>query len=70
MKRSSMLKKITKLLKSWEGSYLNGETSKEILDLIEKEGMLPPLNYHSFYNDGDNADEKSIIYRTWEEDSR
>lgn len=42
MTRSAMLRKITKLLKTWEGCQLNGATSREILDLIEQEGMLPP----------------------------
>lgn len=43
MKRSQMLRKITRLLKTWEGSRLEGRTSKEILDLIEREGMRPPV---------------------------
>jgi hypothetical protein len=37
-----MLRKITNLLKTWEGCKLNGETSEEILTLIEEAGMLPP----------------------------
>jgi hypothetical protein len=36
-----MLRKLTHLLKSWEGSQLDGGTSKEILDLIERCGMTP-----------------------------
>ena len=37
-----------------------------ILKAMEEQGMLPPLNNWSLYTDGDNADTKSIIYRTWE----
>lgn len=42
MKRSQMKRKITRLLKSWEGSRLDGNTSEEILKLIESNGMMPP----------------------------
>lgn len=42
MKRSKVLRKLTRLLATWEGSKLTGETSKEVLALLEKEGMLPP----------------------------
>ena len=45
---------------------LVGNLCGSILTEIEKAGMSPPINNHSFYMDGDNADEKSIIYRTWE----
>ena len=31
-------------------------------------GMLPPLNNWSLHTDGDHADSKSIIYRTWEDE--
>lgn len=44
MKKSKVLRKLTKLLQTWEGSKLEGRTSKEILELLEKEGMLPPFS--------------------------
>lgn len=42
MKRSQMKRKITGLLKHWQGSILDGDTSEAILQLIEKNGMMPP----------------------------
>ena len=65
MKRSSMLRKLTILLRSWEGSQLTGETSKEILDLIEKNGMLPPQRYRPH-----DWNERGITYSDWLQLSR
>lgn len=39
-----------------------------ILDKIEEAGMLPPLNRDALYFDGDKANPKSVIYRTWEKE--
>jgi hypothetical protein len=45
-----------------EDSYNN------ILKALEKAGMLPPINNHAYYMDGDNADIKNTAYRTWEKE--
>jgi hypothetical protein len=44
MKRSEAIKKITKILKTWESCELNNKTSDEILSMLEYLGMLPPFN--------------------------
>jgi hypothetical protein len=54
MKRSKMIRKLTRLLQTWEGSQLDNTTSREILDMLEKEGMLPPkvkVGKNGWYND-------------------
>jgi len=42
MKRSQMARKILKKLQEWEGSRLEMKTAREILDVIEEAGMMPP----------------------------
>lgn len=42
MKRSKMINKIYKLLKTWDNCKIEKRTAKEVLDLIEEEGMVPP----------------------------
>lgn len=61
MKKKDMIKKLTKLLKSWEGSELTSKTSRQILALCESSGMLPPdLTNVNPYDD-------EAIYQ-WQED--
>lgn len=69
MKRSEMINILSNYL--YEHNLEPEEAQEEaevLLNMIEKVGMLPPINNHDFYMDGDNADEKSVIYRTWEEE--
>lgn len=40
-----MKRKILKLLKTWDGCQKTMETANDILDLVVKEGMLPPKSY-------------------------
>jgi hypothetical protein len=43
MKKKYAIRKLNKLLDSWQGSRLGTDTSKEILELlIDDLGMLPP----------------------------
>lgn len=61
MKRSEMVDIIMNEL----SEHINYETlpiivASELLAKLEVEGMLPPLNKHSFYTDGENADENLI----------
>lgn len=42
MKRSQVVAKLTKLLKTYENSKLDRETSRTILSMLEENGMLPP----------------------------
>ena len=70
MKRSEAIKQ----LKYWlYGASNNPEHQNEaeaLLNKIEDMGFLPPFNLHSFMLDGDNADKKSISYRTWEKEKK
>ncbi len=77
MKRSELRKKIAEELipdgEIWYEGRPDDWTyqeamAEEIIKFVETAGMLPPFNIHDFYTDGDNADEKSIVYRTWEEE--
>jgi hypothetical protein len=38
----------------------------KILKSLEDEGMLPPFNSWDYHMDGDNADESSKRYHSWE----
>lgn len=67
MKRSEMVD----IMMNELSPHSNYETmplivASELLAKLEEKGMLPPLNYHALYMDGDNADKNSIVYRTWE----
>lgn len=46
MKRSKVVRKLVKLLETWEGSKLEAKTAREILDLLtgKEIGMLPPFS--------------------------
>jgi hypothetical protein len=43
MKRSEMIDKITKVLDKWAILYGDRLMAETILDLLEKEGMKPPI---------------------------
>lgn len=43
MKKSKIIRKLTALLRSYEDSELGPQQAREILDLLEKEGMKPPF---------------------------
>lgn len=45
MKRSKMLKILKKELESWQDCELTMKTAEAILDLLEDNGMLPPMTY-------------------------
>lgn len=73
MKRSEMLEKIEEAKSEWVIiNYVEKKEKKSlaevILDKLEDYGMLPPINLHSFYLDGDKADQKNTNYHTWEEE--
>jgi hypothetical protein len=64
-----MLDNIILVLEEFYGQdKYHKRVSKCLLNKIESNGMLPPFNQHDFQMDGDNADYKSVIYRTWEEE--
>lgn len=42
MKRSQMIRKLVRHLRDWEGSRLDATCAREIIDLLEANGMLPP----------------------------
>lgn len=42
MKRSNLERRILRVLKTWEGSQMEIRTAREVLDVVEKAGMLPP----------------------------
>ena len=71
MKRSDVVEEMIKEYDRWQdqdAKFGGGRKAamSSILKAMESLGMLPPLNNWSLYTDGDNADTKSIIYRTWE----
>ena len=43
MKRSDMIKKLTKYWNEWEEHPSSEEIAKHSLDIIEEAGMLPPM---------------------------
>jgi hypothetical protein len=54
MKRSEMIKKITKILRTWEDCALTDKASEEILSMMEEEGMMAPETDNPwFYAPGD-----------------
>jgi hypothetical protein len=57
MKRSEMLKKIEDLIDDNQDCYWNNSLARELLEFIEKEGMIPPR--FSFVQDI-NLDTKTI----------
>lgn len=68
VKRSEALKKLKHFM-SYQNPYDDRDIEDQILDYCERIiGMLPPFNQNDFHMDGDKADHKSIIYRTWEEE--
>lgn len=81
MKRSEMGSKLSLKLQKSENLFkgyskgsidlkcLCDNLQERILNFLESEGMLPPFNQHDFHMDGDNADRKSITYRTWENEN-
>jgi len=70
MKRSKMVnvihENISIELKTTE--EFNLKDCDKLLAILEEGGMLPPFNSWSFHTDGDNADENSVLYRTWEKE--
>ncbi len=42
MKKSAVLRKMLRILKTWEGSRLEIRTAKEVLGLLEDEGVISP----------------------------
>lgn len=42
MKKSQMIRKMLKVLRSWEGSKMETKTARELLGVMEAAGMLPP----------------------------
>lgn len=71
MKRSQMKHKLTLLLKNWQSSILDGDTSEEVLKLIEENGMSPPTykekRYPARYN-GEDVGPTFKTVRGWEEE--
>ena len=41
MKRSEMIKKMTAKLQEWEDCKITDDTSKDLLDMMEEEGVQP-----------------------------
>ena len=72
MKRSKMVQIFDSSYQEWEydtGLWEKFDSYGEYLFYLTEEAeMLPPFNIQDFYNDGDNADERMITYRTWEEE--
>ena len=68
MKRSKVLKQINDYLDQDLNIDMEPEWIEEILNIVEKAGMLPPLNSWSLHTDGDHADPDNILYYTWEEE--
>jgi hypothetical protein len=54
MKRRAMIRKIARLLKTWENCQLNEKTAREVLDLVERNGMLPP-----------GQEKDRVVYKTY-----
>ena len=42
MKKSQMIRKMMKVLKTWEDCKLEPKLAHQLLDLLEANGMLPP----------------------------
>lgn len=42
MKKSTVIKKMVKVLKKWENSMLDAKCAHAVLDLLEKEGVITP----------------------------
>lgn len=70
MKRSEVIAIITERFRECgvRPTRIAQEEAEYLLDDLEEAGMLPPFNIHHFYNDGDNADERMVTYRTWEKE--
>jgi hypothetical protein len=70
MKRSEMIALLAEDLSENHGlDFLTDYpevVAKDILDLLESKGMLPPLNDWSLHTDGDKADTDNVRYYTWE----
>lgn len=75
MKKSEMLKIITKAIANWtvieHATYQ--EIAKDLLATIEEAGMLPPVNennYHYMDNDSRVAVNAIAWYHCWQNESR
>lgn len=64
MERSKMIEIIETVLHQ-DGVNYYSNTAMDILNAIEEEGMLPPIDNHLFYMDGDHADVNNTVYRKW-----
>lgn len=69
MKRSQMLKIITKICKSWENCEVTIKMAEEILTEIEKVGMIPPKRIISqekwIKSDGVKFRQGRMWHRSW-----
>jgi hypothetical protein len=51
MKKSKVIRKLVKLLKTFENSEMNEPEAEKVLRLLEREGMLPPeVSYKEGYS--------------------
>jgi hypothetical protein len=60
MKRSEMIKKITKILRTWEDCALTDKASEEILSMMEEEGIEPPSFVYWNSKNPEDVDESGI----------
>lgn len=68
MKRSEMLMIIKKAHFHITNEYMTDGNAMQILDAIESEGMLPPVQEPSIIDDGNGGQKHGPALRVWDKE--